>query len=208
MKNLQRNKIEEIALTILNNGDITAKHGTSIENAMSIINTGFNYHRTSYVMQNKKDINLLCGYGWKDNPPNDSTNVVIQVPRQFIMDLLSMTNLEEYSMWLENVINNYNCEDILKSFTTFEWFPEKKVGKFTTSPSFKAHIPQEFIVGAFIWCNGKTYLSLGEDESPLDNLNFVENERFYLNLSPEDRKEFVNRMREKLGIKTESKQHH
>lgn len=81
MENMPREKIVKIANTIFENGDIIANHVTSIKNAMSIINTGFDYHRTSFVVQKTKSIDCLCVYGWKDNEPNDATNVVIEIPR-------------------------------------------------------------------------------------------------------------------------------
>ena len=205
MENMPRNQIEEIALSILNNGDIIAKHGTSIECAKSILETGFNYHRTSFVVQKTKDIEALCGYGWKDNKPGDSTNVIIQIPKQFIMDLFEMSDLDEYNRWIENIIDLDLSEDVLKLVTTIENFPSKKVGKFVTPPAFKAHIPQEFIVGAFIWCNGKTVLNIEEGESPLDNLSFVTNEKFYLNLSYEEQQEVVSKIKKKIGLEQEGK---
>ena len=58
----------------------------------------------------------------------------------------------------------------------------------------------------FVWCNGKTYLNLlGKEESALDNLNYIENKKFYLNLSSEERNEVVTQMREKLGIESKDK---
>ena len=80
MESMPREKIEEIALKILYSGDIIAKHGTSVKNALSIINTGFDFQRTSFVMQVSKKIEPLCGYGWKENGPNDSANVIIEIP--------------------------------------------------------------------------------------------------------------------------------
>ena len=199
MESLPRSKVEEIALSILDNGDIIAKHGTSVENALSIIDTGFNFHRTSYVIQKSKNIEALCRYGWKDNPPNDSANVIIEIPREFFMDLLYMTSVDEYNNWLSAIDENMK-QGVLDSVTTFERTEGKKVGKFYIPPQFEAHIPQEFIVGAFIWCNGKTCLNLAEEESALDNLNFIPNENFYLNMPPDKKIEFLREMRAKLGI--------
>lgn len=209
MENMPRKKIEEIATNILNNGDIVAKHGTSIENALSIINTGFNYHRTSFVMQSSKSIEALCGYGWKENGPDDSANVIIQVPREFIMDLFSM-DADNYQKWLQNIIKDNNQEAVINSITTFEIVPVQDLdatSKFSVPlmPLFSAHIPLEFIVGTFIWCNGKTYLRLKEGESALDNLTFVQNDNFYLNMQADDKKEFIRKMRQKMGIEEEEK---
>ena len=205
MESMPRSQIEKIASGILNSGDIIAKHGTSVQNALSIINTGFNFHRTSYVIQTSKNIDSLCTYGWKENGPDDSANVIIEVPREFFMDLLSMSSINEYNDWVQNIINKNMQEGVLNSVTTFEYFERKKTGKFFVPQMFKGHIPQEFIVGTFIWCNGKTYLNLEEGESALDNLNFIPNERFYLNLQPDEKKNFLGKMRQKLGIEDRGK---
>ena len=103
MKNMPRKEVEKIALEILTSGDIIAKHGTSITNALSILSTGFDFHRTSFVMQSSKSIESLCHYGWKENPPNDSANVIIEIPREFFMDLLDF-NSEEYNNWMQSII--------------------------------------------------------------------------------------------------------
>ena len=204
MKNMPREKIEEIATNIFNNGDIVAKHGTSIENALSIMNTGFKYSRTSFVVQSSKSIESLCGYGWKENGPNDSANVILMVPKEFIMDLLAIDN-NEYKKWLQNIIDGHNQEAVINSVTTFETKHEpnsstKTMFSLAMPPTICAHIPREFVVGAFIWCNGKTYLRLEEGESALDNLTFISNDNYYLNMQSEERKEFVKKMRTQIGI--------
>ena len=210
MKNMPREKIEQIAENILSNGDVLAKHGTTLNNAISIINTGFNYSRTSFVVQTSKNVEALCGYGWKDNAPDDATNVVIQVPREFIKDLLGM-NDEEYARWLKRIKDNNMEENVFDIVTTFEEVERPKISIDSKipmpimKPPFLAHIPQEFIVGAFVWCNGKTYLNLGKDESPLDNLAFIPNENFYLNMQEEDKKEYISQMRAKLGLDSEGR---
>ena len=209
MENMPRERIAELATNILSSGDIVAKHGTSIENALSIINTGFNYQRTSFVIQTSKSIEALCGYGWKENGPNDSANVIIEVPREFIMDLLSINN-DGYQKWLQNIIDGNNQEAVINSITTYEM---QHIQNSSTNslfsppmpPIMSAHIPQEFIVGAFIWCNGKTYLRLDEGESALDNLTFIPNDNFYLNMQADAKKEFIRKMRTKIGIADDEK---
>lgn len=204
MQNLPREKIIQIASSILSNGDIIAKHGTSVANAQSIINTGFNFNRTSFVMQTSKSVEALCGYGWKENGPDDSTNIIIEVPKDFLMDLLSLDE-NGYNSWIQGVINDEAQEAVLNSLTSFEYTPSKEVNtntrfSFVLPPAFSAHIPKEFVVGAFIWCNGKTYLRLADGESALDNLSFVSNEGFYSNLDADQKAVFVEKMRSKLGI--------
>ncbi len=205
MESMPKKQIEKIASNILDSGDIIAKHGTSVKNALSIINTGFYFHRTSFVMQIRKSIEGLCGYGWKENGPNDSANVIIEVPREFFMDLLNMSTIDQYNNWLQNIINKNLQEEVLNSVTTFEYFEAKRDRMLILPPTFKAHIPQEFIVGAFIWCNGKTYLNLKEGENALDNLNFVPNEKYYLNMQPDEKRKFLSEMRSKLGIEERGK---
>lgn len=50
MENLPKEIIEKISQEIIKNGEIIAKHGTSVDKAKKIMETGFNYTRTSYVM--------------------------------------------------------------------------------------------------------------------------------------------------------------
>ncbi len=205
MESMPKKQIEEIALNILDSGDIIAKHGTSVKKALSIINTGLDFHRTIFVMQISKSVESLCGYGWKENGPNDSANVIIEVPREFFMDLLYMSSIDEYNSWIQNIKSGNQQEGVLNSVTTFEYFEAKNDGFFMIPPTFKAHIPQEFIVVAFIWCNGKTYLNLKEDENALDNLNFVPNEKYFLNMQPDEKRKFLSEMRAKLGIEERGK---
>lgn len=208
MKNMTRNEIEQIATNIIQTGDIIANHGTSIENAISIINTGFNFTRTSLAIQPSKNIESLCGYGWKENGPDDSSNVIISIPKSFIMDLLSI-NDDEYQKWLQNVIDNELQRDVINSVATLKKEEGQELNinstRFFIRPTISAHIPENFIAGAFIWCNGKTYLNLKEGESALDNLSFIPNENFYLNMSPESKSEFIEKMRNKMGLEIENK---
>ena len=120
MQNLPREEIIQIANSILSNSDVIAKHGTSVANAQSIINTGFNYNRTSFVMQTSKSVEALCGYGWKENGPDDSTNVIIEIPKDFMMDLLSLDD-DGYNSWIQSVINDEAQEAVLNSLTSFEY---------------------------------------------------------------------------------------
>lgn len=210
MQNLPRDEIVTIANNILGNGDILAKHGTSVKNAISIMDTGFDFHRTSYVIQTSKSVDSLCGYGWKENPPGDATNVVIQIPRDFLMDYFGMDD-SEYQKFIQMINDDKSQNKVLDYFTTFEYTrsdvpdPNEKF-PIVMPPSFKAHIPREFIAGTFIWCNDKKYSTLKDGESALDNLNFVSNSNFYSNLTPEAKQEFIDQMKEELGKEQESRQ--
>lgn len=102
-----------------------------------------------------------------------------------------MPTIEEYNIWLDDIISNNKQTAILDNVTNFEYSSGEKSGMFYIPSSFKARIPQEFIAGAFVWCNGKTYLNLNKDESSLDNLCFIPNENFYLNLSPERKSKII-----------------
>lgn len=204
MESLPREQIEAIATSIFNHNDVIAMHGTSIKNALCILNTGFNFSRTSYVMLNNKNIKALCDYGWKENVPDDAANVIIAVPREFWMDLFPIPSTEEYNNWIQSVIDDDAQGLILDSLTSYEYDVET-ARRLKMPEVFSAHIPEAFIAGMFVWCDGKTYLNLGKDESALDNLNYIENKKFYLNLSLEERKEIVAQMREKLGIGDKNK---
>ena len=206
---MPRQEIIAIATYILNSGDIIVKHGTTINKAKSILERGFDYHRTSFVLQLNKNIETLCNYGWKDNPSNDSANVIIEVPKEFFKDLLSIDE-KEYQKWIETILNNNNEENVLNSLTFFEYKPSKKTQlpsgiELSLPSSFSAHIPKEFVMGTFIWCNEKTYLRLKDTESALDNLAYIPNNNFYLNLERDSKKEFIEKMRLKLGLEINDK---
>lgn len=190
MESLSRKTILKISQEILSNGDIIAKHGTSIDNAKRIMETGFNYNKTSFVIQKSSNIESLYNYMWKENKPSDATNVIIQVPIDFIKDLLGF-NEEQYNSWISHIKEKGLQEVLLMSFTDFEF--EKN--RF----DFKAHIPKEFIYGTFIWCNNITYHQcLGSNVDLSNNLNFIKNENFYSNLTKEEKKKFVEGMRNKV----------
>ena len=65
MEKLSKDIIIGIANGILEENDIIAMHGTSIENAKSIMETGFNFDKTSMAILKSKNIVSLCRYGWK-----------------------------------------------------------------------------------------------------------------------------------------------
>lgn len=191
MENLPKEIIEKISQEIIKNGEIIAKHGTSVDKAKKIMETGFNYTRTSYVMQTDNNIEHLYSYGWKENGPGDATNVIIQVPREFFKELLGYSD-EQYNSWISNVKESKRQEDLLRTVTDIEYLQEGR------SLRFKGHIPREFIVGAFIWCNNMTYLRLGPNDNAVDNLNFIKNKYYYCNLPIEEKKNFVEMMRRKM----------
>ena len=192
MDSLPRETIERIAKEIIKTGDVIAKHGTSVENAKKIMQTGFNYNRTSYIMQTSDNLEALYGYGWKENMPGDATNVVIQVPREFFKDLLSYTD-EQYDAWISHIKQNNKQEDLLLTVTDIEF--ENGPGGL---PRIKGHIPKEFIIGAFVWCNNMTYWRIGPNDNAADNLNFIMNEEYYCNLSKEEKELFIEKMRRKI----------
>ena len=88
MEKMSKEQIEQIGEYILSESDLIAKHGTSLANGLSILDTGLNFHRTSMVIQNNDDIVSLCTYGWKENSGGDAVNVIISVPKSFFKDLL------------------------------------------------------------------------------------------------------------------------
>lgn len=192
---LPKVEIESIAKTILSESDIIAKHGTSIDNGLSIISTGFNYHRTSYVIDTGNSIEGLCTYGWKDNKIDDSANVIISIPRTFMMEVFNL-NEEEYDSFIRNVKYKELESDIIDSLCDCE-----RNGFFT-----QMKLPREFIRGMFIFTDHKTYKDfLDNPEDGLMHLAFYNNPNYFKNLNKEEQKAFVEHMKEKMFPKEKNK---
>lgn len=189
MKKLSREEIINIGNEILNESDIVAKHGTSVDCAISIIDTGFKFQRTSMVVQQSKSVTGLCVYGWKENRPGDATNVVISIPKDFIMKLL---NLDEngYQKWIEYIKKNNYEENFIYSLANVHF---EGVG---IAPLMCGCVPNEFIKGFFAFCDNTNYLKfLNNKEEALDHLTFVPNPSFYTELTREKQEEVVNRFK-------------
>ena len=197
MEKLSRERIIEIANSIFESSDVIAKHGTSVAKATSILETGFYYDKTSMAIQYSKNVVALCSYGWKESYRNDSTNVVLAIPKSFIKMINGFSD-EEYLVWLSNIQQKdlgsglfYASSKVVEEKDTeFE-----KQGKFTLPrlPKYvKAHIPKEFVKGFFVWCDGKISLDfLSNPEDSLDHLSYVENPAYFDNLSLEEQEQFV-----------------
>ena len=197
MEKLSRERIIEIANGIFESSDVIGKHGTSVAKATSILETGFYYDKTSMAIQYSKNVVALCSYGWKESYRNDSTNVVLAIPKSFVKMLNGFSD-EEYEAWISRV----RQEDLggslfYASSKDVEEKPVelKKQGNFTPPrlPNYmRVHVPKEFVKGFFIWCDGKIYLDfLSNPEDSLDHLSYVENPAYFDNLSIEEQEQFV-----------------
>lgn len=188
MEKLSRDEIERIGNDILENSAVVAKHGTSIACASSILDTGFNFHRTSYVVQISNNVVHLCSYGWKENKRGDSTNVIISIPKSFFMKYLGFSS-EKYEEWISYIRENNLQQDLLDSltFTTYTKHNDPIIGT-----TFESTIPSEFIKGAFVFMDNKVYLDFFDNQSDaLNHLGFVENKNYFDNLSLEEQDEFI-----------------
>ena len=189
MEKLDRDIILSIGNSILAESDVVAMHGTSISNAKSIMETGFNYHRTSMVVA-PNDAVSLCTYGWKDNEPGDAANVIISAPKSFFKAFLGFDD-EKYKEWI-NTSAKDNKELLLTTLCDVQ-LPSQN------SMVFNSHLPREFIVGTFIYTDNENYLSfLGNMEEGLDHLTYIDNPYYYEHLTEEDKIKFVEEMRKKV----------
>lgn len=109
MRKLSKEEILEIVQKIFSGSDIIAKHGTSITNALSILETGFNYDKTSMVGQKSKDPVKLCSYGWKESKRGVSYNGILlpgieicHVPREFVKGCFVFCDNTNYMDFLSN----------------------------------------------------------------------------------------------------------
>ena len=188
MEKHSKEKIIEIGKKILIESDIIAKHGTSISNALSILDTGFNFHRNSMVVQKSKDIGSLCAYGWKENARGDAANVIISVSQAFLKIWQGLDS-EQYDQWIKYVYNNDYNVSVIYSVSKMEVIKES--GSYPGG--IKSHVPKEFIKGCFIYCDNKNYLDflLNYDEA-LEHLTYIENPGFFDNLTLQEQKAFIN----------------
>ena len=139
MEKLSKEQIENIGRIILQESDIVANHGTSVENGLSILETGFNFHRTSMVIHKDIDIVSLCTYGWKENEVGTAANIIISIPKEFYMLLLNFDE-EAYNTWVTNIKSNNLQDQLINSVSEFE----------INGPLFRATIPREFVKGMFV----------------------------------------------------------
>ena len=187
MDKLGRDEIEKIGNCILSESDIVATHGTSIENAQNIMNTGFRFNRTSMIFQGDNVVNL-CTYGWKENPVGDAANVVISIPKDFFKQLLDIDNTA-YLDWVNNIENKdsiiYSVCDIVANGSIF-----------------RAIVPSEFIRGMFVYTDNKNYLSFANMKDGMDYLTYFDNPNYFNNLNEEEKTNFVNNMKQKIMSST------
>lgn len=207
---MSKNEILKIANEILDEG-VVAVHGTSIENAKSIMATGLNGNRTTYiVISGKRDPKVLATYGWKENAPGDAANVVINVPKKYLELLIGYTPLEAEAK-IEYFRNAGLEEEIIRSFMDIkvETMSSYSKGMFKIPPIQREvfKIPKEFIRGCFVYVNNTSCRSFLSDkdgkfdyEKALENLIFIDNPEFFCNLSEEQQDEFIKIMREKVGL--------
>ena len=197
MEKMPRNQIEEIGKDILSRTDIIAQHGTSIANAKSIMETGFNFTRTSYVINSKKDLILLCTYGWKENFKGDAANVIMCLPKSFFIQLIGFDN-SAYSMWIDNALRQNQQAQLLDSITYFDFSSSVNKDDMVMR-GYKGTIPREFVKGCFIYTDNTNYLSFFPDNNAgMDHLTYIENPNYFENLSKDDQALFVEEMRNKI----------
>ncbi len=188
MEKLTKEEIEGIGKRMFLESDVIANHGTSIKNGMSILETGFNFNRTSMVVEKDNDVLKLCTYGWKENEIGDSSNVIISVPKSFFKQLLGFDD-KEYSEWINNCKKDGNEELLINSVCDME----------INGPIIKATLPREFIRGMFVYTDNVNFYSFLDDrEKAMEHLAYVDNPNFFENLDKETQKAFVDEMRKKM----------
>ena len=189
MEKMSKEQIESIGKNIISESDVVANHGTSIENGMSIFETGFNFTRTSVVISNLSDIVSLCTYGWKEIEAGKAVNIIISIPKDFYKALLKFDD-ESYESWIRHIKENDRQLGLINSVTDFD---------FSSGQVFKATVPREFIRGMFVYTDNKNCLSfIHNSEEGMNYLTYIDNPHYYMNLSEEEKESFVETMRSKL----------
>ena len=188
MEKMSKEQIENIGKSILSESDVVALHGTSIENGLSILETGFNFTRTSMVICDSDDVISLCTYGWKEIEAGQAANIIISIPKKFYKALLNY-NDESYTAWIKNVKENDLQQKLIESVADFNF----------NGPVFKATVPREFIRGMFVYTDNKNYLSfLNNKEEGMNYLTYIDNQHYFMNLSNEEKEVFIENMKNKL----------
>jgi len=188
MEKLSREQIEQIGNTILSESDIIANHGTTINNGLSIMNTGLNFNRTSMII-NDGNIIKLCTYGWKETAIGDSSNIIISIPKSFLKSLLGYDD-EQYNNWITKIKTSDDKQPVINSVCDTE---------IISGPFFKSTLPKEFIRGMFIYTDGTNRSSfLNNQEEGMNHLTYIDNKNYYENLTEEEQKSFVSEMRKKM----------
>lgn len=178
MKKMSKEQIIDIGNSILQESDIIANHGTSIENGLSILETDLKFNRTSMIINDTKDIISLCTYGWKENETGNSANIIISIPKEFYMKLLDL-NDDAYKTWIRNIKNCHLQSHLIDSISEFD---------FNNGSLFEVTVPKEFIRGMFVYTDNKNYLSfLNNKEEGMNYLTYIDNKNFYTNLTDEEK---------------------
>lgn len=210
---MSKEEILRIANEILEEG-VVAVHGTNLESARSIMATGLNGNRTTYIVfDGKRDPKALATYGWKENAPGDAANVVITIPRKYL-ELLTGCSSEEAEEKIEYFRNVGLEEGLIRSVMDIkvENVAASSKGRLKFPPMQREvfKIPKEFIHGCFIYQNNTNYLYFINSEGfnydkALENLTYFDNPNYFCNLSEEQQDEFIKIMREKKGLEQQKR---
>lgn len=196
MEKFPKEKIIEVANEIFESCDVVAKHGTWFHKAMSIMETGLDYDKTTMAGQVSKDPIKLVSYGWKEVPAGEAANVILALPKTFIKKLNGM-NDEQYKEWLAKFLNRGpDAEILLYAASEKHNTGIIEYKGVTLQGTESCHLPREFVKGSFFFCDNKTYFDfIKNPEEALEHLTYVENEYFFDNLTPEEQDKFVEAFR-------------
>lgn len=81
---MERKEVLDIVKSFLKTENIVAMHGTTVDAAKSIMNTGLRVKRTTFLEADEQsDARAVATYTWKDVPTDNSSNVIIVIPSIF-----------------------------------------------------------------------------------------------------------------------------
>ena len=127
---MPKKKYEFIASKIFNDGNIVARCATSKEDALLIMEEGFEYDDFSYFMQSEDDILDLCN-NYNKNDSFESI-IVIMLSTKLLRDLLG-DDSEAHRRWIKRIRKNRSEVMVFHSITCFD--------------GEKGYIPRELILG-------------------------------------------------------------
>ena len=173
---------------ILNQDNFVFLHGTSIDSAEKIFESGLNVNRTTTVSCSPKDNPFkLASYSWKDIKPKQSVGIVVEIPMKEICSKIYDDNFSIDS-WLSNLRSNNFEESILMSLSNQQE---------NNNPLRGFVVPEYFIRGATQLKNRQDYME-SADESNISKISFYENPNYFSNLPKDKQGEIITKIKEKI----------
>jgi len=174
---------------ILEPSNFVFLHGTSIDSAEKIFESGLNIDRTTTVSCSPDDSPFkLASYAWKDIKPKQSVAVVVEIPMKEIFTKVYGENFSIDS-WLIDLRNKNFEESVLMSLSNHEE---------NDTPWGRSIVPNYFIRGAAQLKDRKYYMERA-NENNISKISFYENPNYFSNLPENKQGEIITQIKGKVN---------